>query len=338
MRNQILDCRKPYKSSIPTICVGNLQVGGTGKTPHVELLVRLLKDKYRLAILTRGYGRKSNKPIIAGDFETPETIGDEPMQMRKKFPDIMIYVDGNRRRALKAMEMMPTTIRPEVILMDDGFQHRHVEPAYSILLTPYHRPYFEDKLLPYGNLREPIKGSYRADSVIVTHTPRDLTPMDIRVFISNLELYDYQDVYFSRVMYDQPRPLFPETDPLPLEHSSSIITLSGLADPTPFIEHCQSTYPNVLKSLVYKDHQDYSADAVLSEILSAGRESEDVIFVTTEKDEPKLYELMDKIPTSLQRRLWVLPIRIDLSPDGTRRLMKKAKKAIVNNGLKLSIT
>lgn len=309
-------------------------MGGTGKTPHVELLIRLLKKDYRLAVLTRGYGRKTKGPIIAGDFETAETIGDEPMQIRRKFPDVMIYVDGNRKRALQRMEDMPEHIRPQVVLMDDGYQHRYVEPAFTILLTPYHRPYYEDSLLPYGELREPASRSDRADSLIVTHTPRDLTPMDIRVCLSNLDTYDYQDVYFSRVMYDHPRPIFPESGPQPLVRSSRVVTLSGLARPESFVAQCHKMFPNILDDLLYPDHAEYSS-TTLQEMLDATEGREDTFFLTTEKDETKLLSMVSEIPLSVQKRLWVLPIKIDLSPESTRRLLEKAHKAITNNGLKI---
>lgn len=337
MRNYAFDRRwlPSVKPSIPTICVGNLSVGGSGKTPHVEMMIRMLKPYYRLAVLSRGYGRQTSKPIIASGEDTAYTIGDEPFQIKRKFPDVLVYVDGNRRRAIADMEQMPASIRPDVILMDDGFQHRYVTPAYTILLTPYHRPYFKDSLLPYGNLREPAVEHLRADSIIVTNIPDDLSPMDFRVLIDNLNLLQHQDVYFSRVSYGMVTPIFDGCDGQ-VAVSRPLLVLSGIADPTFFFSKVEDLFSRIEEERAYPDHHAFTEDEIyaLVEELEA---SPELGVLTTEKDAMRLLAFEDIIPPEVQARMWYLPIEVVLSPKNMERLQHKARQAILRNGLNVFI-
>lgn len=321
-------------SSIPTICVGNLSAGGTGKTPHVELLVELLRKEYRVAVLTRGYGRKTKQPIIASAKDTPDTIGDEPYQIFRKFPDVMLYVDGDRRRALTAMEAMPDDLRPDVVIMDDGFQHRYITPTFSILLTPFDRPYYEDSLLPYGTLREPASGHRRADSVIVTRTPKDLTAFAVKTTILNLELLDYQEVYFSRVIYARPELLFAKT-PTPdrsLLSSSEVLPLAGIADPKPFLDKIRSSFPKASEAILYPDHHAF-VEKDLERISSELSKNPKLQLLTTEKDSVRLLKWETWLPEEVRKRIWYLPIKVYLSPDNLSKLMSRARRAIRDNTL-----
>lgn len=319
------------KPSIPTICIGNLSVGGTGKTPHVEMMIRMLRPYYRIAILTRGYGRKSRGPLIASDEDTAYTIGDEPFQMKRKYPEVMVYVDGNRRRAIADMEQMPDDVRPDVILMDDGFQHRYVTPAYSILLTPYHRPYFKDSLLPYGNLRESPIEHLRADSIIVTHVPDDLSPMDLRVLIDDLDMLQHQDVYFSRVNYGMVTPLFDGHDHQ-IAINRPLLVLSGIADPSFFFEKVEQLYTNIEEERAYSDHHAFD-EGEISDLVDELEAAPELGVLTTEKDAMRLLEFEDIIPEGVRERMWYLPIEVELSPRNMERLFAKTKKAIAQNGL-----
>lgn len=323
------------KPSIPTICVGNLSVGGTGKTPHVEMMIRMLSPHYRLAVLSRGYGRKTRGPIIATAEDTAYTIGDEPYQIKRKFPDVMVYIDGNRRRAVAAMGQMPSALRPEVILMDDGFQHRYVTPAFTILLTPYHRPYFKDSLLPYGNLREPAVEHLRADSIIVTNIPDGLSAMDFRVLKDNLDLLQHQDVYFSRVSYGVVTPIFGGAVK-PISPAQRLLVLSGIADPRFFFDKVESLFPNIDEERTYPDHHAFTSEEI-DTLVDEMQADPDLGLLTTEKDAMRFLHFEDFIPAAVQERMWYLPIEVSLSPLNMERLQKRARLAIARNGLNLFI-
>lgn len=173
---------------IPMISVGNITIGGTGKTPHVEYLVRLLKDRFNVAVLSRGYKRKSRGFVLAGADSTVRDIGDEPYQMKTKFPGITVAVDKDRCHGVDRLTDDNTAEDIDVILLDDAFQHRYVKPGINILLVDYHRLIIYDKLLPAGRLREPLSGKNRADIVIVTKCPKGLKPMEFRVITKAMNL------------------------------------------------------------------------------------------------------------------------------------------------------
>lgn len=322
---------KSMKPSIPTICVGNLSAGGTGKTPHIEWLIRQLKDQYRLAVLSRGYGRTTKGPIIATPQHTAQDIGDEPAQILSKFPDLMMYIDGNRRRAIAAMEALPEGERPEVILMDDGFQHRYVTPAYSILLTSYYNLFTRDNLLPYGNLRESAMGKLRADTIIITSLPSGLNPIDLRLLEGEISPIAHQDLYFSRIAYFAPAPIF-ESDAPAVTAMTPIIGVSGIADPDRYHEYLKGNYRNIRKFVVYPDHYSFT-DGDIDDLVGYMDEEAGSIILCTEKDAIRLRTMRNAIPKEYLSRFYTLPIRIDLSPESTKRIMAKARHAISHNGL-----
>ena len=222
---------------VPVISVGNITVGGTGKTPHVEYLIRLLKDIAKVAVLSRGYKRKSHGFVLAGKETTMSDIGDEPFQMLQKFPDITVAVDKKRTRGIDKLTSGEYVDGIDVVLLDDAFQHRYVKPGINILLVDYHRLVIYDELLPSGRLREPVKGKDRADIVIITKCPTDLKPMEFRVITKAMGLYPYQQLYFSTHEYEAPRPVFPETaKPDKLAgltdlKGKNILLLTGIASP-----------------------------------------------------------------------------------------------------------
>lgn len=328
---------KSWQSKIPTICIGNLSVGGTGKTPHIELLISLLKSDYKVAVLTRGYGRKTKRPIIASVEDDASRIGDEPYQIKRKFPDVMVYVDGNRRRALERMEAMPPEERPDVVLMDDGFQHRRVAPSYSILLTPYRKPYYQDHLMPYGRLRESRREAVRAETIILTGTPKRVNINEKRLKIENLEALAFQDIFSSHIKYDTPRCLFEKEEcstHQQLRQDSDIQVVSGIADPTAFQNACKSSFPKVVDFISYPDHHDFSKEEI--EVLVGDLESDPSLFIlTTEKDGMRFLANKRWIPESVRDRFWILPISIEMDLNDKIALLRKAKKAIKFNGLPL---
>jgi len=186
---------------MPVISVGNITVGGTGKTPHTEYLIRALSNTYQVAVLSRGYKRKSKGFVLADSTTGLEELGDEPLQMKLKFPNLVVAVDENRRRGIE--QLMGRTMQPfiDVILLDDAYQHRYVNPSISILMIDYNRLIREDYLLPVGNLREPAGQIKRAQMVIVSKCPTDLTPMDVRILSTKIGVLPYQSLYFTTMKY-----------------------------------------------------------------------------------------------------------------------------------------
>ena len=230
---------------IPVISVGNITVGGTGKTPHVEYLIRLLKNRMNVAVLSRGYKRKSHGFILS-DKDTPmRMIGDEPYQMKQKFPDITVAVDKKRTRGIAHLTEDDNGLDLDVILLDDAFQHRYVKPGINILLVDYHRLIIYDCLLPAGRLREPVKAKDRADIVIVTKCPKDLKPMEYRVITKAMKLYPYQQLFFSTLEYDAPKAVFEELatpgklDSLESLEGKNILLLTGIASPEQLMHDLQ---------------------------------------------------------------------------------------------------
>ncbi|NJM80577.1 MAG: tetraacyldisaccharide 4'-kinase [Flavobacterium sp.] len=181
--------------TIPIIAVGNLSVGGTGKTPQIEYLIRLLKD-YKIATLSRGYKRESKGFILANENATAKTLGDEPFQFYSKFPEVLVAVDANRKNGIS--ELLKN--KPEVILLDDAFQHRKVKAGFYILLTTFNDLFCDDYILPYGNLREPSLGKKRANLIIVTKCPKDLSELAQEKIKEKLKVSI--PVYFSTIVYD----------------------------------------------------------------------------------------------------------------------------------------
>jgi tetraacyldisaccharide 4'-kinase len=201
---------KSHGFSVPVICVGNISVGGTGKTPHTEYLAELLREKFRVAVLSRGYRRKSSGFLLTEPDSKVMDVGDEPVLISRKYPDITVAVDSNRVRGVKNI----LTGKPDtgVILLDDGFQHRRVTPGFTILLSDYNRLMVRDKLLPYGNLRESKHNMSRADMIIITRSPRKISPMQKRIITKEIHKAPYQNLYFTSVKYYDPLPVFVDTD------------------------------------------------------------------------------------------------------------------------------
>ncbi len=288
-RNKLFDWKIiPSKSfDIPIISIGNLSAGGTGKTPHTEYLVRLLKRNFKVAILSRGYRRKTRGFIMVTPELSQIEIGDEPTQYLKKFPDVVLAVDEDRKRGIsKILAEKPET---EVILLDDAFQHRYVKPGKSIILTDYHHLYVNDYLLPTGMLRERIKGAHRADIIIVTKTPKVLSPITCRNLYKELRPVRDQKIFFSYVTYDTPVPLKLCSNQIPAAPKYRyIIMVAGVANSYPFQEYL-SGLCNELIVMDFGDHHQYTA----GDLEKISREynsiiSKDKVIFTTEKDSTRL--------------------------------------------------
>ncbi len=321
IRNMLFDMNilNSEAYSVPVISVGNITVGGTGKTPHVEYLINLFKNKSNVAVLSRGYKRKSKGFVMAGKQTRVEDIGDEPYQMKQKFPAITMAVDKNRRHGIKEIMEGETGKDIDVILLDDAFQHRYVKPGINILLVDYHRLVIYDTLLPAGRLREPVKSKDRADIVIVTKCPHDLKPMEFRVITKAMNLFPFQQLFFSTFVYDDLQPLFPKLakedyitrfDALADKH---VLLLTGIASPEQ-MKHDLLPHAASLTPLSFSDHHAFKPKDIerLNEAFQA-MESPKVI-ITTEKDAVRLFEA-EGISEEVKRFLYMLPVRVSLMQD-----------------------
>ncbi len=310
LRNHLFDLGVlPQREfSIPVIDVGNITVGGSGKTPHVEYLVRLLRDKMKVAVLSRGYKRKSRGYVLAGDDTPMQAIGDEPFQMKRKFPDVYVAVDKNRRQGIAHLTDDEPTRDVDVILLDDAYQHRYVKPGINILLVDYHRLIIYDKLLPAGRLREPMKGKNRADIVIVTKCPKDLKPMEFRVLTKALNLYPYQALFFTCIDYDDLLPVFAEAKGLPSLKATNVLLLTGIASPRQMEldlkDRCRSITP-----LAFGDHHQFTERDAARISEAFARLPEPRAIITTEKDASRL-QTTPALTSEVRRALYALPIRI----------------------------
>jgi tetraacyldisaccharide 4'-kinase len=278
IRNLLFDMGvlKQKSYDIPVIGIGNITVGGTGKTPHTEYLIKLLQKDYQVAVLSRGYKRKSKGFVLANKLSTMEEIGDEPLQMKTKFPDIHVAVDANRRNGIS--RLLADDIKPavDVILMDDSFQHRYVLPDINILLVNYNRLITRDYLLPAGRLRETIMGKERADIVIVTKCPADITPVERNGIERELALRYHQKIFFTTMSYPILMPQFKEAP----------LLVTGIASPQQMEEDLRKFYPG-LELMAFSDHHAFSdADIEAIKKRAAGRH-----IITTEKDSTRLKSL-----------------------------------------------
>ena len=307
---------KSRSFQVPVISVGNITVGGTGKTPHVEYLVDVLKDSFKVAVLSRGYKRKSKGFIIA-DTDTPmRMIGDEPYQMKQKFKNVTIAVDKNRCHGID--QLVENDSKLDVVLLDDAFQHRYVKPGVNILLVDYHRLIIYDTLLPAGRLREPLRGKDRADVVIVTKCPKELKPMEYRVITKAMSLYPYQRLFFSTLEYDNLRAVFPEakhTQPQQLTDLKDYHTLllTGIGSPQQ-LEHDLSPVIDHLTPLTFADHHQFRKKDIqlINETFSALPSPKCII--TTEKDMTRLKDA-EGLSDDIKKNLYVLPVRVKFMQD-----------------------
>lgn len=334
LRNQLFNwgILSTEEFTVPVISIGNLAVGGTGKTPHVEYLIRLLKDKYKVAVLSRGYKRRTKGFLLADDKSTYLTIGDEPFQIKRKFPDIAVAVDSNRRRGIHHLLSLPEGEKPDVILLDDAFQHRYVTPSLSIVLTDYNRLFYWDKILPIGRLREPSVGIRRGDAVIVTKCEEGLKPIDYRIISDEMKLRAHQELYFTYITYGELEPLFPAKASLHDRHNikkdDELLLLTGIASPERFIGEVKKQADKVT-TMVYPDHHNFTRQDIrkISETFNRIN-STDKYILTTEKDAARLLQ-NPLIPDEWKDVLYYLPITITFRAENHQSLDKLVLNHIV---------
>ena len=314
LRNQMfeLGILKSRTFDIPVIAVGNITVGGSGKTPHVEYLINMLCNKVKVAVLSRGYKRKSRGYVLAEADTAMAEIGDEPYQMKRKFKDIYVAVDKDRCHGIDHITGNKETSDTDVILLDDAFQHRYVKPGINILLVDYHRLIMYDKLLPAGRLREPKSGKSRADIVIVTKCPQDLKPMEFRVITKTMNLYPYQKLFFTTLKYGNLKPVYcgPDRKLSSINENTHVLLLTGIASPKQMIVDLEP-YTKNIKPLTFADHHQFIAsDIERINRMYAEMEGDDKIIITTEKDNARLFG-MKGLSDEVRQHLFVLPVSVD---------------------------
>jgi tetraacyldisaccharide 4'-kinase len=292
LRNMLYD-RKIFPSSkpdIPTISVGNLCVGGTGKTPHIEYLIQVLKNEFYIATLSRGYGRNSSGFVLADTQSTASEIGDEPMQFKKKYAGIRVAVDEKRVRGIqKLLNNFPSL---QAVLLDDAFQHRAIAPGLSILLTDFSKLYVNDFVIPTGNLREFRNGSKRADIIIVTKCPHVLLQIERKRLTDEIKPQPRQQIYFSSIKYGDFIPLHVAKNPFTKEYyferNFSVLLVTGIANTSSLSYYLKDKIKNV-EHIKFPDHHDFSKKD-LEKIRTAfsNMTAANKLILTTEKDAMRL--------------------------------------------------
>ncbi|MTI30673.1 tetraacyldisaccharide 4'-kinase [Xanthovirga aplysinae] len=328
IRNYLFDTgySKSFEFETNVICVGNLSVGGTGKTPMVEYLVRLLKDQYQLATLSRGYGRKTKGFRLATEDESAMTIGDEPFQYFLKYGH-QINVAVGEERAIAIPEILFRKADNELIILDDAFQHRTVKAGLNVLLTDFSRPFFDDHVLPWGRLRESRKGARRADVVVVTKCPQEFSQSERDYYSQSVKNYTRKNipVFFTSLRYLKPILM---RDSLGSDFSKNVVLFSGIANHQPLEEYVRKNF-NMKKHIKFRDHYVYSSkdlkriEAIFQEI-----QEKDKCLLTTEKDMVKL--LTNELRPYVQRLpIFYLPIESYFLQNGSvfdQLILKSIKK------------
>ncbi|WP_321438279.1 tetraacyldisaccharide 4'-kinase [uncultured Bacteroides sp.] len=316
LRNKMFDwgILRSKSYDIPVICIGNITVGGTGKTPHTEYLIKLLKKGFKVAVLSRGYKRKSKDFVLATLTSSAKEIGDEPYQIKQKFPEIAVSVDKDRCHGIETLCDNKKESELGVILLDDAFQHRYVNPGMSILLVDFNRQICDDALLPAGRLREPLSGKNRANIVIVTKCPRLMKPMDFRIITKRLDLYPYQQLYFTSYKYGNLTPIFPGSNIrkrtlAQIEKNENILLLTGIASPKQLLQDLER-YSSHITPLTFADHHDFTEDDLktLKETFD-NLSGEKKIIITTEKDAARLTQFTN-LDETIQKNIFALPIEV----------------------------
>lgn len=326
-----LNILKEQSFDVPVVSVGNITAGGTGKTPHVEYIVEALHRQYHIAVLSRGYKRKTKGFVLATDNLSPQDIGDEPYQIFHKFDGLItLAVCESRTKGIQTLLAIDPDIN--LIVLDDGYQHRYVKPKANILLVDYTRPPYEDKLLPLGNLREPQDNTSRADFVVVTKCPEDVKPVDIRMIKEHLNLIPWQQLFFSRIRYGTPEPVFPIRNPelmslAWLEQDDLILGITGVANHRPFVKFLKQFGTN-LKVVHYPDHHNYKREdfAYIFKLFNELKGKKKYI-VTTEKDAVRILN-NPYYPPKLRDIIYYIPIRVGFVDYEEKDFIKCLEKKI----------
>ena len=347
LRHLMYDCglKKVHTAEVPTICVGNITVGGTGKTPHTEMIVRtLLEDPYwgskHIAVLSRGYKRatKGFQQVVCDG--TAKEFGDEPLQIKRKFPSVTVAVDKSRKRGcgfLSNPELMLTSRKArkcmhkdfpkaDIIILDDAFQHRALKPSVSVVLVDYSRPTFKDHLMPLGKLRDLRERISAADIVVVSKCPRFMDPWERSKWTENLKIRDDQHLFFTSIGYDHAQAVFPEGDPHYI-YTHRLILVSGIANDRPLRTYLTDSY-KIIRHFDFPDHHKFGR-ADIATIRRAADAYPTSVVMTTEKDCQRIRDCKG-ISDNLKKRMFYAPIKVNFFAEDE----KEAFAATLNSYLK----
>ncbi len=318
--------RKIHRFDIPIICVGNVTVGGTGKTPMTELVVSHFSATRKVAVLSRGYGRRTKGYIEVTTNSHYRDVGDEPLQIKLKYPESTVVVCEKRAEGIRRIQQEHPEV--QLIIMDDGFQHRSVEAKINIVTIDATRPVKDDKMLPAGSLRDIPEALDRAHYFVVTKCPTTMTPIDRRLLRKELIRFAYQRLYFARYINYRAEPLFPSDTAEPLSLSSEVIAVSGLGNPAPFIESLKNHY-KLVDQIIYNDHHVYRRRDI-NEMCEMLENHPDAVIVITEKDAVKL-RVPSKIPAELRKRIYYIPIQINFIDEPITNFLKQLEDDLREN-------
>lgn len=329
------DILKHQEFDIPVITVGNISIGGSGKTPHTEYLLDRLAEQYRIGMLSRGYKRRTKGFVLATENSHVEDIGDEPYQIYQKFRkrNIMVAVCEKRVEGIERMREIDPKL--DMIILDDAFQHRYVKPRMSIVLMEFNRLPYNDSMLPFGRLREPMSALNRADIIVVTKCPDGMQPIQRRVIAENLNLFPYQKLLFSQFKYLRPVALFrdaykdkPYLDLEELTEKDNLLAVTGVANPRPFVRQLRR-YKAKVKIKRFADHHNFTqADLQAIDEKFSSMIGQRKYIITTEKDAVRLMN-NPYFPHHLRKVIYYLPIRVTFDEYNDQPL-----ETIVNNLLK----
>ena len=333
VRNRAFECGlfKSTTFAIPVVCIGNITVGGTGKTPHTEYLIKLLGNIYKVAVLSRGYGRKSRGFHKATAETTMPMIGDEPFQIKSKFKDITVAVDEKRVHGIE--QLLNEKNPPQVVLLDDAYQHRYVKAGLNILLVDNNRPVWRDTVLPIGRLRESMAGIERADIIIVTKCPIDMSEERKELCRDMLQTKRGAQLFFSMMKYGTPYPIFADggNRECRIDKDCNILLLTGIAKPAPLKAELERRGATVTVKQ-FADHHNFSEGEINSIADTFDKIKGEKLIITTEKDAARLTSL-PSLPQSIRENIYALPIEVDFL-DGKREefeaLVTQKVKSLIN--------
>ena len=332
LRNKLFDLGifHSHKCDLTTISVGNITVGGTGKTPHAEYLLEYLSKRVSTAYLSRGYKRSATGFRIADEKSTASTIGDEAYQIYRKFENVTVAVDGNRINALKKLQQHKA--EPKVVVLDDTYQHRKLHPDLNILLIDYNRLTYRDLMLPLGELRESSENTDRADIIIFTKCPSTMQPVDMLSTRTQINPFPYQTLYYTSLSYGEPKGLF--TDKKIELYGKEVLLVTGIAQPQHLHKHLEQ-YASLITALKYPDHHKFTSYDIqgiaedYEELANGNR-----VIITTEKDAARLISM--EIPESIKNDIYTIGIEIEFLFNGKQNFNAQIDKFLRNQNLYLA--
>lgn len=334
-RNRMYDLNmiKSKEFDVPVISIGNITVGGTGKTPHVEYLVNLLSQSFNVATLSRGYKRKTRGFRYVKVDSTVSDVGDEPLQIKRKFPEVTVSVCEKRVEGTQKLLNSKNNASPDVVILDDAFQHRRISPGINILLIDFNRQIKEDHLLPYGRMREGAAQMRRANIIVFTKCPDEITPITRRILMKDVDLKPYQKLFFTSLEYEPLRSVFSGQD-LDKEfyekRSCSVLLVTGIASPLLIRRYIEKFTSNI-ELLSYPDHHNFSKGDM--EIISKSfekLEGKNKIVVTTEKDAMRLKDRKD-LSQEFMDVLYYLPVKVKFVEEDGKSFNKKILNYVGEN-------